>query len=171
MSEGRVTLPLLAEPIDRELLQVGELARQTGKTVRALRLYEEIGLLRPVGRSAGGYRLFGSDATARVEWIGKLQAMGFSLPRIREFLALCEESSRAPDAMSRVRQIFRERLGEIKNHISELVSLKHELEESLNYLESCHTCDTALVLPACVGCRREGHDGTAPSLVAGLQKS
>jgi len=170
MAESRVTLPLLAEPLDDQLLQVGELARRAGKTVRAIHLYEEVGLLRPVGRTAGGYRLFGGDALARVEWIGKLQAMGFSLHRIREFIALNDQASRAPDAMARVREIFRERLTEVHAHVRELSQLERELEDSLSYLESCQTCDTALVLPACVGCTREGHDGTAPALVAGLHK-
>jgi DNA-binding transcriptional MerR regulator len=167
----KVALPLLQEPLDAELLQVGELARRSGKTVRAIHLYEEVGLLRPVGRTAGGYRLFGGDALGRVEWIGKLQAMGFSLHRIREFLLLNDRASRAPDAMARVREIFRERLAEVRDHVRELSALEHELEESLTYLESCQTCDTALVLPACVGCTREGHDGTAPALVAGLHQS
>ena len=36
------------------LLKVGELARRTGKTVRAIHLYEELGLLTPAVRSKGG---------------------------------------------------------------------------------------------------------------------
>jgi MerR family transcriptional regulator, copper efflux regulator len=171
MPEARITLPLLQEPVSAEFLQVGELARRARKTVRAIHLYEEVGLLRPVGRTAGGYRLFGVEALGRVQWIGKLQAMGFSLHRIREFILLNEQASRAPDAMGRVREIFRERLAEVRDHVRELAQLERELEDSLAYLESCQTCDTALVLPACVGCTREGHDGTAPALVAGLHKT
>ena len=39
-------------------MKVGDLSRQTGKTVRALRLYEELDLLHPVARSHGGFRLY-----------------------------------------------------------------------------------------------------------------
>ena len=60
-------------------LRVGELARRTGKTVRALHLYEELGLLRPVHRSKGGFRLFAPSSVKRVQWIGKLQDAGFQV--------------------------------------------------------------------------------------------
>ena len=59
----------LAEPPIEELgvsadtvLLVGDLAKATGKTVRAIHLYEDLGLLRPHDRSKGRYRLFGPDA-------------------------------------------------------------------------------------------------------------
>src|SRR5947209_7637254 len=61
------------DPSDDDLLQVGDLAKQSGKTVRAIHLYEELGLLRPHARSKGRYRLFSADAVTRVRWIGKLQ--------------------------------------------------------------------------------------------------
>src|SRR4029078_12300031 len=77
-------------------LRVGELARRTGKTVRALHLYEEMGLLRPVHRSKGGFRLYAPSSVARVAWIGKLQEAGFSLHELRAFLQAVSPDS-APD--------------------------------------------------------------------------
>ena len=51
-----------SEPIgNQHLLRVGDLARQTGKTVRAIHLYEELGLLAPATRSSGGFRLYDSN--------------------------------------------------------------------------------------------------------------
>ena len=47
---------------EAKLLRVGELARVVGKTVRAMHLYEEMGLVKPASRSAGGYRLYAADA-------------------------------------------------------------------------------------------------------------
>ena len=41
-----------------ELLRIGELAKRTNRTVRALRLYEELGILEPAERSSAGYRLY-----------------------------------------------------------------------------------------------------------------
>lgn len=46
------------------LLKVGELARRTGLTVRTLHHFDQIGLLRPAGRSDAGYRLYGRDDEA-----------------------------------------------------------------------------------------------------------
>ncbi|MEA2698455.1 MAG: hypothetical protein QOI66_2726, partial [Myxococcales bacterium] len=86
------------------LLKVGELAKKTGKTVRALHLYEELGLLTPAVRSKGGFRLYSGRATTRIEWIQKLQDMGFSLTEIKAFLRGWEECDTAPKAMDRVRE-------------------------------------------------------------------
>ena len=45
----------ISEP---RLLRIGDLAEKTGKTKRALRLYEEMGLLVPSDRTSGGFRLY-----------------------------------------------------------------------------------------------------------------
>ena len=44
--------------VEPKLLRIGDLAEKTGKTKRALRLYEEMGLLVPSERSSGGFRLY-----------------------------------------------------------------------------------------------------------------
>src|SRR6266545_692743 len=95
---------------ESQRLRVGDLAQRTNKTVRALHLYEELGLLRPSERSKGGFRLYGPDAAVRVRWISKLQEMGFSLPEIREVLNDWESSGSAPDAMYRVRELYTQKL-------------------------------------------------------------
>src|ERR1051325_6851906 len=87
----------------RPLVRIGSLAKLTGKTVRALHLCEELGRLKPAERTGGGFRLYSADAKERIEWIGKLQAMGFALGEIRDFLVNWGESGVAPEAMTRVR--------------------------------------------------------------------
>ena len=64
---------------DTKLMRVGELAKAVGKTVRAMHLYEELGLLEPRARSDGGFRLYGPEAVDRIHWITKLQAIGFAV--------------------------------------------------------------------------------------------
>jgi hypothetical protein len=64
--------------------KVGELAKRSQKTVRALHLYEDLGLLNPVSRSKGGYRLYNAESVDRVTWIAKLQSIGFSLPELQK---------------------------------------------------------------------------------------
>src|SRR5439155_21766358 len=67
-------------------LKVGDLARQSGKSVRALRLYEELDLLHPVARSNGGFRLYDESALTRIRWIELLQVSGLSLHQIQGVL-------------------------------------------------------------------------------------
>jgi MerR family transcriptional regulator, thiopeptide resistance regulator len=67
-------------------LKVGELARRTGLTVRALHHYDSIGLLHPTGRSDGGYRLYSRDDVARLHGIQTLRRMGLSLADVAQLL-------------------------------------------------------------------------------------
>lgn len=69
-----------------EPLQVGELARRTGLTVRTLHHYDEVGLLTPLRRTQAGYRLYGADDVARLTRILVLRRLGLSLAEIRGWL-------------------------------------------------------------------------------------
>src|ERR1700690_1595543 len=124
----------------KTLLKVGDLARQTGKTVRAIHLYEELGLLSHPLRSKGGFRMYSGDGVKRIEWIQKLQDMGFSLTEIKAFLRVWEDSATAPEAMATVREIFSDKLHETRETIERLSCLASELADSLAYLERCRSC-------------------------------
>ncbi len=66
-------------------MRIGELARKSGVSVRALRYYEEQGLLESE-RTAGGQREFESSAVDRVRFFQTLYAAGLSSRRIAELL-------------------------------------------------------------------------------------
>ena len=153
------------------LLKVGDLARRTGKTVRAIHLYEELGLLTPAVRSKGGFRMYSGAAVKRLNWIQKLQDMGFSLTEIKAFLRVWEESSTAPGAMATVREIFSDKLRETRETIARLGKLADELAESLAYLDSCRVCEPVHTQPECGTCELHGHEGKpAPPLVDGITR-
>jgi MerR family transcriptional regulator, repressor of the yfmOP operon len=64
-----------------------EVVKRTGLTPRAIRYYEELGLLLPSGRTAGGFRLFTEDDIALLLRINELQTLlGFSLAEIKQTL-------------------------------------------------------------------------------------
>ncbi|HEV8632079.1 MAG TPA: MerR family transcriptional regulator [Thermoanaerobaculia bacterium] len=67
-------------------LRVGELAKRTGLTVRALHHYDALGILSPRRRSAAGYRLYGEDDVARLLQALLLRRLGLSLPEVRACL-------------------------------------------------------------------------------------
>jgi DNA-binding transcriptional MerR regulator len=167
-------LPTVAVPTGSLLrsegtLLVGDLARRTGKTVRALHLYEELGLLEPADRSKGGYRRYRSDAVTRVEWIARLQDAGLSLPDIRELLAGWNGGSSAPESMVRLAQLYREKLAETRAQIERLRALENELTSSLEYLETCNTCEPVRTVHACTTCdRHECQPAETPLMVAGV---
>jgi len=67
--------------------KVGALARATGLTVRTLHHCDEIGLLQPSARLAGGHRLYDADDVARLYRIIRLRHLGFPLSQVAEVLA------------------------------------------------------------------------------------
>lgn len=154
---------------DDRRMKIGELARKTGKSVRALRHYEELGLLR-ADRSEGGFRLYGPDEMARVYWISKLQDMGFSLSQVQGLITTVESSDSAPAAMQSLREMFRSRLQKTREQVERLLQLERDLAESLAYLEGCRVCTTEHDLDDCAACDSPAHTDThAPSLVVGAR--
>jgi DNA-binding transcriptional MerR regulator len=161
-------LPPALDVEEDRLLQVGEVARQCGKTVRAIHHYEEIGLLKPHKRSKGRYRLYAPDAVSRVRWIVKLHDLGMTLSQIQEILALWEAAPSAPEAMAEIRAVYDDKLAEVRTQIRRLATLERELVHSLDYLDTCETCDPNELIATCCACTVHEHAHSEPELVAGL---
>jgi phosphoribosylaminoimidazole-succinocarboxamide synthase len=77
--------------MSERFLSPSETARRLGVGVRALRLYERKGLVRP-GRTASGWRVYGAGAIERLHHVLTLKSLGLSLARIAQILG-----GRAPD--------------------------------------------------------------------------
>ncbi len=150
------------------VLQVGDLAKQTGKTVRAIHLYEDMGLLRPVERSRGRFRLYNRDSVERVLWISKLQALGFSLPDMKKLLEDQSRASTGKAAAMILRGAYVEKLAEVQGKLTELHRLEQELLSSLTYLDACQSaCADEVQKESCPECERHADQPEAPPLVAG----
>jgi DNA-binding transcriptional MerR regulator len=76
------------EPNDAPaLLKIQEVAADVGATTRAIRYYEEIGLLQPAARSEGDYRLYDASDVERIRHIRELRDIaGISLAEISQLL-------------------------------------------------------------------------------------
>jgi DNA-binding transcriptional MerR regulator len=69
-----------------EALKVGELAKRTGLTVRALHHYDEIGLVKPSLHTESGHRLYTAPEIVRLQQVLSLRELGFSLDEARNCL-------------------------------------------------------------------------------------
>jgi DNA-binding transcriptional MerR regulator len=67
-------------------MKVGELAQQTGVSVRTLHYYDEIGLLSPSSHTDAGHRLYADSGIICLQQIMFLRQVGFSLEEIRDCL-------------------------------------------------------------------------------------
>ena len=100
-------------------MKIGELAKQTGLSIRTLHYYDEIGLLCPSHRNDIGHRLYSDRDIIRLQQILSLRQLGFALKEIRE----CLEN---PDfSLPQVINLHRDR-------IREQIALSHTLLERLN---------------------------------------
>jgi MerR family mercuric resistance operon transcriptional regulator len=70
------------------LLTIGQLAKQAGVGVETVRFYERQGLLDAPPRRESGYRQYGREVVARLQFIRRAKELGFSLKEIRELLSL-----------------------------------------------------------------------------------
>lgn len=75
---------------DARPMQIGELAERTGLSIRTLRHYDEIGLLRPSARSEGGFRLYTADDESRLLLIRRMKPLGYSLEQMGELLSVVD---------------------------------------------------------------------------------
>lgn len=150
-------------------LRVGDLARQAGKTVRAIHLYEELGLLEPATRSSGGFRLYHPAAVERVRWIDLLNGLGLSLQETREVLERWWKSDRGPEAMDELRALFGAKLEVTRDNIRRQQQLEQELVKGLTYLETCRVCGEPGAVDRCVGCTQDHGLDAEPALVAGFK--
>jgi len=148
-------------------MTIGQLARAVGKTPRALRLYEEKGLILPQDRSPGGFRLYNDSALTRLRWILKLSEIGLSLDDIQSMLGEIGAATNGDTAMSVLRSEYRTRLVEIDAQMKRLAALKQAIEAGLGYMQRCHGCARGPMPECCKGCIAEVGDDF-PEMVAGL---
>ena len=157
-------------PDTDRLYRVGSLARETGKTVRAIRFYEELGLLDPVSRTQGGFRQYDGSALVRIHWIDRLQELGFSLKDIGTFLESIRGQETAPAAMEQLASSYEAKLSETRAAITRMQALERELLEAVSYLSTCRTCAPSTELSACASCGASEHqDVDTPPMVAAVQ--
>jgi len=109
-------------------LTIGEVSRRSGFSVKALRFYERRGLLPPVGRSAGGFRVYAEADLGRLEFIRQAKALGLNLERIRELVVAAREQT---CSMTRplLLRVLDERLRQTRRQISTLSRLEKELAQ------------------------------------------
>lgn len=153
----------------RGLMQIGDLAKEAGKTVRAIHLYEELGLITPAARSKGRFRLYAREALLRIRWIGTLQEMGFSLGDIKTIVLEWGRMASAPGAMKRMRAVYARKLEETRDQKRRIAALEAELESSIQYLDACDVCDPQRLLSACSCCDLHDKEAHVPELVLGFR--
>lgn len=107
-------------------MRIGELARRTGTTTRALRFYEAQGLL-TAGRAANGYRDYDEDDLRLVTEIRALQTVGLTLDDTRPFVECLRSGHDSGDACVDSIEVYRRKLAEVDACLERLAAVRAEL--------------------------------------------
>jgi DNA-binding transcriptional MerR regulator len=110
-------------------ITIGNLAAATGAKVRTIRYYEQIGLIRPFGRTEGGHRIYGAEDLHRLTFIRHARELGFSTADIRELLELSDNPDTSCSLADRIAQ---RQLENVESRIEKLNALRGELRRMLD---------------------------------------
>ncbi|EOO11147.1 MerR family transcriptional regulator [Bacillus cereus] len=72
------------------MIHINKVGELTGVTVRTLRYYDKIGLLKPASKTEGGHRLYTNEEIKKLQQVQFLKKIGFSLHEIKNMLASSE---------------------------------------------------------------------------------
>jgi MerR family copper efflux transcriptional regulator len=111
----------------REVLttRIGELAERAGISAKAIRYYEQIGVLASPARTRSGYRDYDHAALGRLAFVRAAQAVGLTLGEIRQVIAFRD---RGQTPCAHVAALLQRRADELEHRIAELQQLRGELD-------------------------------------------
>jgi MerR family transcriptional regulator, copper efflux regulator len=107
-------------------MRIGELAEQAGISTKAIRYYEQVGILTPPARAPSGYRSYDPSALGRLGFVRAAQAVGLTLGEIRQIMAF-RDNGQAPCA--HVTDLLQRHAANLQVRIRELQQLRGELRQ------------------------------------------
>ena len=128
----------VSDPAASSLMKIGEVAEATELSIKTIRHYDEVGLVQPSARSAGGFRLYTRDDVDRLLTIRRMKPLGFSLDEMGEMLRAIAELDDADttdatrDAAREVLHAFRSRTVDACDRLRVQLDYARELTERLD---------------------------------------
>ncbi|QQD84544.1 MULTISPECIES: mercury resistance transcriptional regulator MerR2 [Jeotgalicoccus] len=114
-----------------ECFTIGQLAQQTGVSRKAIRLYEEKGLILPsIKRSEGNYRVYNQEHVFCINGIKQLRSLGVSLEEMKDLIVIFEKNT--VDVEPHLQHLLKEKLIEIDEHIKDLQKLRQHVASFLD---------------------------------------
>ena len=110
-------------------LLIGEVARRSGASRKALRLYEAAGILPELRRTPSGYRVYDSETLGVLAFVRQAQRLGFTLGEIREIVGI-KRAGRAP--CPHVHDLVRRKTMELDQKLTDLKEIRAGLRALLN---------------------------------------
>lgn len=146
-------------------MQIGDLAAKAGVTPRTIRYYEELGIVEPEERTAGGFRLYSEAQLRRLQIVQSLKDLGFELEHIRTFFNLknCTESGGSL-ARTLVEHLA-EQERQIDERIRQYMLMKEQNRRAVEVLSGCFCCTVKVVERDCHHCEVYRKHDEVPDLI------
>lgn len=130
----------------------GDLARKTGATPRAIRFYEQSGLMSPHARDPSGRRRYTEQDLDRLRLITDLRDLDLSIEDIKQLLMIRDGCGSAPDLGHRLSAVVAEQLERTQQRLQALRRLREELAATLAVVKDCTSCTRDLATHPCKSC-------------------
>ena len=126
---------------EQKYLKIGEIAKKADVTIRTVRYYHELGLIKPVERTSANYRLYSESAITAIKLIKNLKELGFSLEKINElFLSLNSDEDDAISTLISTKKILRTEKVKINEKMVHYQKLSADIDFSLSVIDHCFEC-------------------------------
>jgi len=135
-------------------MNIGQAAAASGVSAKMIRHYESIGLIGAATRTVSGYRVYTGHDIHTLSFIRRARDLGFSVPRIRDLLALWRDQDRAS---ADVKRIALEHVEALQSKMREIEAIADTL---LHLAEHCHGDDR----PDCPIIHGLAQDGMEPPM-------
>jgi Cu(I)-responsive transcriptional regulator len=108
-------------------MNIGEASKATGISVKMLRYYEEISLVRPALRANSGYRVYGEKDIQRLRFVRRARDLGFSVKQIEALLDLWNNQGRTSGDVKALAMAHVAEMEQRKSELQEMIDTLHQL--------------------------------------------
>ncbi len=125
---------------DGRLMRIGDLAKKAGTTMRTIRYYEQLGLIAPVARTKGGFRLYEEDEVRKLRVIKNLQHLDTPLAQVKAFFDERQHGRIASEVAPGIASLLQRQLEEMDGRIAQYQAMQASLRETIEILQCCSEC-------------------------------
>ncbi|TWB22089.1 Cu(I)-responsive transcriptional regulator [Nitrospirillum amazonense] len=111
-------------------MNIGQASKASGVSVKMIRYYDEVGLVRPSGRTEGNYREYDAREINELRFIKRARGLGFDMTEIAQLLSLWRDRERPSREVKAIAQ----------RHLADLDTRIHEMQamaDTLRHLAHC----------------------------------
>ena len=115
-------------------MNIGQASDASGVSAKMIRYYEQIGLIRPMGRTGNNYRVYGEEEVHILRFIKRARNLGFSLEETETLLKLWQDKDRTSAA---VKDVAEQHVADLERRIAEMQGMV----KTLKHLSHCCSGD------------------------------